>query len=90
MRLTGCCGPQNASVTKQWFIFSIDCGAALLCYNRGSSYCCSIVSSAFWLPCREGANTTIVRTAVCIVDYFKMKEKGKDPALNTVHVCYMN
>lgn len=51
---------------------------------------CSIISSAVWLPCREGANTTIIRTAFCFLDYFKIKEKGKDPAWNTVHVCYMN
>lgn len=52
--------------------------------------CCSIVSSAFWLPCREGANTIIVRTAFSMVDCFKMEEKEKDPTLNTVNVCYMN
>lgn len=48
------------------------------------------MSSAFWLPCRKGANPTTIRTAFCIVDYFKMEEREKDPALNTLNMCYMN
>lgn len=85
MKLTWWCGPWNASDTKQWISFSIDCAM-----TEVKAHCCSIISSAFWLPYREGANITIVRTAFCIVDYFKIKEKGKDPALNIVCVRYMN
>lgn len=47
------------------------------------------MSSALWLPHREEANPTTIRTAFCIVDYLKMKEREKDLAFNTVNMCCM-